>query len=104
LKSGWSAEAKASGLHAPLNFWLLGQLKTLVYSTLMSDLEVLQQVENACPEIRFKKEFSVEFSPLCYEKLEVLLKCEDITESMVCRNQTDVDNVSADADFWTYIY
>jgi hypothetical protein len=39
----------------PLDFWLWGHLKTLVYSALFSDLEVLQQrVKNACQEILVK--------------------------------------------------
>jgi hypothetical protein len=36
----------------PLDFWLWGYIKTLVYSVLINDLEVLHQwVQNACQEI-----------------------------------------------------
>jgi hypothetical protein len=38
----------------PLVFWLWGHLKTLVCSDTITDVEVLQQVENACREIRAK--------------------------------------------------
>jgi hypothetical protein len=39
----------------PLDFWLWGHLKTLVYSESINDLQVLLQwVENACQEIRVK--------------------------------------------------
>jgi hypothetical protein len=37
----------------PMEFWLWGRLKTLVYLAPISDLEILQQrAENACQEIR----------------------------------------------------
>jgi hypothetical protein len=41
--------------HDPLDVWLWGHLKMLMYSALISNLVVLQQrVENACQEIRVK--------------------------------------------------
>jgi hypothetical protein len=48
----WSA--RSPGLN-PLEFWLWGQLKTLVCSSPINDLEVLQRLENVCQEIRVKQ-------------------------------------------------
>jgi hypothetical protein len=48
----WSARSPDLN---PLDFWLWGHLRILVYSSPINDLEVLQQrLQNACQEIRVK--------------------------------------------------
>jgi hypothetical protein len=86
----------------PLDFWLWGHLKTLVYSALINDLEIFQeQVENSCQEIQVKQEFSTAYAPLWDEELKVVLKCMGTTQSIFCRNHKIIAHTSAGIGLWT---
>ena len=61
VDSGLGKEGQSTGLHdtltLPLDFWLWGRVKTLVYWELIRDLRVLQQrLESACQEFRVKQQ------------------------------------------------
>jgi hypothetical protein len=52
----------------PLDFWLWGHLKALVYSAPINGLEVLQErVENACREIRVE--------PGIFDRVHTSVRC-----------------------------
>jgi hypothetical protein len=55
VNSGKETEARSTGLHNSLDFWLWKHLKASVCSAPINDLEVLlQRVDNACQGIRVK--------------------------------------------------
>jgi hypothetical protein len=87
-----------------LDFWLLGAPKSLVYSTPISDIEVLQQrVQMPVRTFGWNQEFSTKYAPLCEEKLKVVLECMGTKRSICCRDDTNFARISAGIGFWTYV-
>jgi hypothetical protein len=85
----------------PLDFWLWGHLKTLAYSTPINEFEVLQQ---RMPDrrIEWNQEFLINCTPLCNEELKVVLKCVGTTQSICCRDHTNIGHISAGIGFWIF--
>jgi hypothetical protein len=78
-------------------------LKTLVYSTPISDSEALQQRVNiACEDMRMNREYCAKYAPPFDERLNAVLKCFGTTQSAWRRDFTDIAHVSAGAGFWKY--
>jgi hypothetical protein len=74
----------------PLDCWLWGHLKSLMYSAPNNYLEVLQQqVEQG------SQESSTECAPLCDEELRVVSKRMWTTQSICRRDQTNITSILA---------
>jgi hypothetical protein len=49
-----------------------------------------------------KQEYSIDCAPLCNEELKFVLKWMGTTQSMRCRDHTNMGHISAGTVFWTY--
>jgi hypothetical protein len=54
--------------------------------------------------LEWNQEFSVGCAPLCDEELKVVLKCTETTQSMRCRDHTNIAHITAGIGSWTYVY
>jgi hypothetical protein len=91
---------------SPFDFGLWKYVKTSVYSALIYDLEALQQrAENACREIRVKPEIfdRVRISVWRRAVVRVVLKCKGTTNSVCCKDLTNIAHISAGICFWIYV-
>ena len=86
----------------PLNFWKWRHVTTLVYSGTINALEVLQQRdENACREIQVKP--GIFWNSTQFVRKEVVMTRMVTTQSICCKDNTNVTHISGGFGFRMYV-